>query len=146
MLDVAGPSLRDLQNLSPNNLLGVSVIQRATACILQTLDELHDLGLIHGGKKSQLFFLYDNNQKVVLAITPKNMVFQISPLKEALDGDLRKLPDSRIEQTITVDGVNYPVVRSHHLPPWVEWNSPRSHVNRQNILLINYGHGKRIVS
>lgn len=50
VIDVTGPSLRDIQRLSPKNVLETQVIQKACASILETLDELHTAGLIHGGK------------------------------------------------------------------------------------------------
>jgi len=74
------------------------------------------------------------------------MVLIISPLKEAIDEDLLKMPDCRVERMVTIDGVDYPVVLSSHLPPWAEWNSSRGHINRQIIQLISFGHGEHTQS
>ena len=49
VLDVAGPSYEDLRLSSPTKLLPRHIVQRAVACVVEELEKLHKIGLIHGG-------------------------------------------------------------------------------------------------
>lgn len=75
------------------------------------------------------------------AVSGSNMVFEIDTGRDALDPDLAKLPPSIIESKITVDNVEYPIVRSYPVPNGTEWNDSWANINRQIVTLINLGHG-----
>jgi len=75
------------------------------------------------------------------AVIAGNIVFEIDPDREDLDSDFAKLPPCKIETNISIDGVEYPVVRSHPVPRGIEWNDSRAVINRRLITLINLGHG-----
>ena len=75
------------------------------------------------------------------AVTAGNIVFEIDTSQDALNSDFAKLPPCKIETNIAIDGVDYPIVRSHPVPCGVEWNDSWDHINRCLIILINLGHG-----
>lgn len=75
------------------------------------------------------------------AVTAGNIVFEIDPDRDGLDSDFAKLPPCKIEKKKYIDGVEYPIVRSHPVPRGIEWNDSREVINRCLIILINLGHG-----
>ena len=77
------------------------------------------------------------------AVTAGNIVFEIDAGRDELNSDFAdsKLPPCKIERNISIDGVEYPIVRSHSVPGYVEWDADWGHINRQLMNLINLGHG-----
>ena len=76
-----------------------------------------------------------------IAVTARNIVFEIDASRDELDAEFAKLPPCKIESNISIDGVEYPIVRSHPAPCYVEWHDSWDHINRQLMTLINLGHG-----
>ncbi|KAF8955829.1 kinase-like domain-containing protein [Flammula alnicola] len=129
VLDVAGPSFEDLRLSSPTKSLPRHIVQRAIACAVEDLQKLHNMcGLIHG------------------AVTAGNLVFEIDASRAVLDRALATLPPCTIEKRISVDGVEYPVVRSHPVPYRMYWNASWAAINRCIIKLINFGHAQKKTS
>jgi len=58
-----------------------------------------------------------------------------------LDSEFALQPHSKIETNISIDGVEYPIVRSHPVPKGIEWNDSCEDINRQLLTLISLGHG-----
>ena len=75
------------------------------------------------------------------AVTASNIVSDIDVSRESLDLDLAKLPPCTIEKRIAIGEVEYPIVHSHLVPGYVEWNDSWYHVNLNVMNLINLGHG-----
>ena len=87
------------------------------------------------------FFHYDIPTSPKLAVTASNIVFECDTRREEIESDFAKIPPCTIEKKITVDDKEYPIVRSHHVPDDNEWNSSWDDINRQVLILINFGHG-----
>ena len=51
-----------------------------------------------------------------IVVTPDNIYNSVSQSKEELDPLLATLPPCTIERKVTVDGVEYPIVRSQPIP------------------------------
>jgi len=146
VLDVAGPSCEDLRVSSPTKSLSRHLVQRAVACVVEELQRLHKYGLIHGGSYSVHPSPFENPliytpTMYETAVTASNIVSDIDVSRESLDPDLAKLPPCTIERRITIGEVEYPVVHSHPVPGYVEWNDSWYHVNLNVMNLINLGHG-----
>ena len=75
------------------------------------------------------------------AVTARNIVFDIDPDREGLDSEFAKLPPCKVESNVSIDGVEYPIVRSYPVPSYAEWNYSWGDINRRLITLINFGHG-----
>jgi len=125
VLDVAGPSCEDLRLTSPTKSLSRHIVQRALACVVEELIKLHKCGLIHG------------------AVTSSNIISWIDASRESLDPDLAKLPPCTVERKVVIDDVEYPIVLSHPVSGYVEWNDSWDHVNRNVMNLINLGHAQK---
>jgi hypothetical protein len=75
------------------------------------------------------------------AVTAGNIIFEMDASRDVLDSAFAKLPPCKIETNISIDGVEYPIVRSHPVPYGIEWNDSWEVINRCLIKLINLGHG-----
>ena len=75
------------------------------------------------------------------AVTAGNIVFDIDSNPDELNSDFAELPPCKIETNLSIDGVEYPVVRSHPVPWGIEWNDSLYVINRNTMNLINLGHG-----
>ena len=75
------------------------------------------------------------------AVTARNIVFDIDPDREGLDSEFAKLPPCKVESNVSIDGVEYPIVRSYPVPSYAEWDYSWGDINRRLITLINFGHG-----
>ena len=75
------------------------------------------------------------------AVTAGNIVFEIDTRRDVLDSKFAKLPPCKIETHISIDGVEYPIVRSNRVPCGVDWNASSDHINKCLMTLINFGHG-----
>ena len=59
--------------------------------------------------------------------------------KTDLDPVIAALPPCTIEQKITVDGVEYPIIRSQPIPLEYKWND--TDIMQAGFFLNNLGHG-----
>ena len=75
------------------------------------------------------------------SVTAGNIVFVKDVSQDALDPDFAEVPPCKIETNISIDGVEYPIVCSHSVPGYSQWDDDRALINRQLMYLINLGHG-----
>ena len=75
------------------------------------------------------------------AVTASNIFSDIDGSREFIDRDLPKLPPCTIERKVAISDVEYPIVHSHSIPGYVEWDDSWAQVNPaiDAIFLYQYG-------
>jgi len=63
----------------------------------------------------------------------------VGQTKTDLGPVIATLPPCTIEQKVTVDGVEYPIIRSKPIPHQFKWND--THMDVSSFYLNNLGHG-----
>ncbi|KAF5323173.1 hypothetical protein D9619_013736 [Psilocybe cf. subviscida] len=121
-LAVMGASVGALRLSSPSKTLPIHVVQKAIGSMIQPLASLHRRSVIHG------------------AVTPDNMLFFAGRNDDEIKSGLAKLPPCTVENKVVVDGVEYPIVRSHSLPHGYQWNEKKEVLAHSSIELHNVGH------
>ena len=66
------------------------------------------------------------------AVTASNIFSDIDGSHESIDRDLSKLLPCTIERKVAIGDVEYPVVHSHPIPGYVEWDDSWAQVNRNH--------------
>ena len=129
-------------------LLSRHIVQRGIACILEELMKLHKCHLIYGGSYCVTPSPFENPfiyvPKIFFwekTVTIRNIVFDIDTRWEWHKPDVAKEPFYTIERKMTVGDVEYPVVHSHPIPGYVEWEADWDRINWNIMILINLGHG-----
>ena len=123
-LSVVGPSIEDLRLSLPTKTLPVHVVQKVVGSILEALNDLHSHRIIHCGPYiiAHLVFLMKLYQKLThiipvnVAVIPDNIRIFVGERKDDLEPEIAMLPPCTIERKVTVDGVEYPIVRSQPIP------------------------------
>ncbi|KDR85808.1 hypothetical protein GALMADRAFT_234899 [Galerina marginata CBS 339.88] len=126
VLSVLGPDVETLRLTSPTKSLPVHVVSKIISSVLEPLSALHNTGTIHG------------------AITADNILFFVGQRVEDLDPTLAKLPQSVVQDNITVGAVEYPIVRSQPIPHGYKWNEKQESIADCGIYLSNVGHAQSI--
>ena len=124
-LSVLGPSIEDLRQSLPTKTLPVHVVQRVVGSILEALERLHHNQIIHCGMylclppRNYLYYWQKLTHTLLLfniAVIHDNICTFVFQTKDDLDPVLATLPPCTIERKVTVDGVEYPIVRSQPIP------------------------------
>ena len=143
-LSVLGPSIEDLRLSLPTKTLPVHVVQKVVRSILQALGDLHHNRIIHCGPYITHLFLQNfhiRNLHISLfnvAVILDNIRIYVAQRKVDLDPLIPTLPPCTIERRVTVDGVEYPIVRSQPIPHDLDLDD---HHMDTIFYLNNLGHG-----
>ena len=124
-LSVVGSSIEDLRQSLPTKTLPVHVVQKVVGSVLEALYDLHRSRMVHCGPYIAHLFLHKLYRKLTpylflfkTAVLPDNICTSVFQRKDDLDPLLATLPPCTIERKVTVDGVEYPIVRSQPIPPY----------------------------
>ena len=135
-LAVLGPSIEDLRLSLPTKTLPVFLVQKVVGSIIVALEHLHRNRIIHCGpyiahliyssrnyfRNSHILFLFN------VAVILENIRISVAQIKADLEPIIAALPPCTIERNVTVDGVEYPIVRSQPIPHDLDLND--THMDR----------------
>ena len=122
-LSVVGPSIEDIRLSLPTKTLPVHVVQKVVRSVLEALDDLHRNRTVHCGPYTIYSFSnHIRNLDKLLAVILDNIYVYVGERKTDLDPVIATLPPCTIERRVTVDGVEYPIVRSQPIPHDLDLN------------------------
>lgn len=133
--------LGSFRRSAPNGRLPLHTVKITLLCVLQALERLHRINIIHTGSQFSLLAVPSADWSLPLSdIKPDNILFNIGEDAGSLESDLAADPPQVVGE-VELNGTSYQIMHPQPLPHTFAWDDAAVAVELYDFVLNDLGQG-----